>query len=38
MEKSCRRYALKASPRPLFTFGKYLKIAITCKKVFENIR
>ena len=34
MEKSCRKYAPKASPRPLFTFGNYLKTAIACKKLF----
>ena len=29
MEKPCRKFAPKASSRPLSTFGKYLKTAIT---------
>ena len=33
MEKSCRKYAPKASPRPLFYFGKQPKTAIACKKL-----
>ena len=28
MEKSCRKYALKTSPRPLYYFGKQPKTAI----------
>ena len=28
MEKSCRKYALKASPTPLYYFGKQPKTAI----------
>ena len=28
--------APKASPRPLFSFGKQPKTAITCKKSFKN--
>ena len=34
MEKSCRKYAPNASPRPLFYFGKQPKTAIACKKFF----
>ena len=34
MEKSCRKCVPKASPRALFTSGKYLKTAIACKQVF----
>ena len=34
MEKSSRKYAPKASPRPLFYFGKEPKKAIACKKLF----
>ena len=34
MGKSYRKYAPKASPRPLFNFGKLPKKAITCKKLF----
>ena len=34
MEKSCRKYAPKASPRPLFRFGKQPKTVITCKEFF----
>ena len=36
MEKSCRKYVPKASPRPLFYFGKLPKIAIVCKKFFQK--
>ena len=36
MEKSCRKCAPKSSPRPFFTFGKYLKTAIACKKLFQK--
>ena len=32
MEKSCRKYAPKASPRPLSNFGKQPKIATASKK------
>ena len=34
MEKSYRKYAPRASPRPLFYFGKQPKTAIACKKFF----
>ena len=34
MEKSCRKCTPKASPRPLFYFGKQPKTAIACKKLF----
>ena len=34
MEKSCGKYAAKASPRPLYNFGKLPKSAIACKKCF----
>ena len=34
MEKSCRKYAPKASPRPLFNFGKYPITATARKKLF----
>ena len=34
MEKSCRKCAPKASPRPLFYFGKQPKTATACKKFF----
>ena len=34
MEKSCRKCASKASPRPIFYFGKQLKTVIACKKFF----
>ena len=30
MEKLCRKYAVKASPRPLYNFG-----TIACKKVLK---
>ena len=36
IEKSCRKYAAKASPRPLYNFGKQPKTAIACKKFFEK--
>ena len=36
MEKSCRKFAPKASPRPLFNFGKYPKTNFACKKFFWN--
>ena len=32
MEKICRKYAPKASSRPLFNFGKYPKTVTACKK------
>ena len=38
MEESCRKFALKASPRPLFYFGKQPKSAIAYKKFFLRIR
>ena len=34
MEKSYRKWALKAGTRDLFNFGKYPKAAIACKKFF----
>ena len=34
MEKSCRKYAPKASPRSFFYFGKQPETAIACKKFF----
>ena len=34
MEKSCRKYAPKASSRSLFNFGKQSKIVNACKKFF----
>ena len=34
IEKSCRKYAVKASVRPLYNFGKYPKTAIACMKLF----
>ena len=34
MEKSCRKCAPKASPRPLSNFGKQTKTANACKKFF----
>ena len=36
MEKSCRKCAPKASPRPLFNFAKYSKTTITFKKSFSK--
>ena len=36
MEKSCRKYAPKASPRPLFYFGKQPKTAIAARNSFKN--
>ena len=38
MEKSCRKYAPKASPRSFFYFGKQPKTAIACKKFYLKIR
>ena len=37
MEESCKKYAPKASPRPLFYFGKNLETAIACKKFFLKL-
>ena len=37
MEKSCRKCAPKATPRPLFYFGKQPKTAIVCKKFFQKL-
>ena len=34
IEKSCRKCAAKASPRPRYNFGKNPKTAIACKKLF----
>ena len=34
MEKSRRKCASKASPRPLFNFDKYPETVIACKKFF----
>ena len=34
MEKSYRKCAPKANPRPLFNFVKQPKTAIACKKLF----
>ena len=36
MEKSCRKCAPKASPRPLFNFGKQPKTAVAWKKLFKK--
>ena len=36
MEKSCRKYAPKASPRALFNFGRKHNLAIACKNSFEK--
>ena len=36
MEKSCRKCEPKASPRPLFYFGKQPKTAIACRKLFKE--
>ena len=36
MEKSCRECAPKASPRPLFNFGKQQKIVIAFKTFFQE--
>ena len=38
MEKSCRKCASKASPKPLFYFYKQPKKAIACKKIILKIR
>ena len=34
IEKSCRKCAAKADPRPLYNFGKSPKTATACKKLF----
>ena len=34
IEKSCRKCAVKASPRPLYNFDKQPKTAVACKKLF----
>ena len=34
MQKPCRKCAPKASPRPLFNFGKQPKTVIECKEFF----
>ena len=36
IEKSCRKYAAKASPRPVYNFGKQPKTAIACKKLLRK--
>ena len=36
MEKLYRKCVSKASPRPLFNFGKQPKTAIACKKFFQK--
>ena len=36
MEKSCRKCAPKARPRPLIYFGKQSKTVITCNKFFQK--
>ena len=36
IEKSCNKYAAKASPRPLYNLGKKPKTAIACKKLFSK--
>ena len=36
MEKSCRKCALEASPRPLFYFGKKFKTAMGCNNFFRK--
>ena len=33
IEKSCRKCATKASPRPRYNFGKKPKTVIACKKL-----
>ena len=38
MEKSCRKYALKASPKPLFNFKKLPSTGIARKTFFLKIR
>ena len=36
MEKSCRKYAPKASPRPLFNSGKNPKQPLHARNSFRN--
>ena len=36
IEKSRRKCAAKASPRPLYNFGNKPKTAIACKKFFKK--
>ena len=36
MEKASRKWAPKASPRPIFYFGKQHKTAIACKNFFKK--
>ena len=36
MEKPCRKYALKASSRPLFYFGKHPKQLLHARNSFKN--
>ena len=38
MEKPCKKCAPKASPRPLFYFGKKPRTTTACKKFFLKIR
>ena len=38
MKKSCKKYAPKSGPRPLFYFGKQPETVIACKKFFLRIR
>ena len=38
MKKSCRKCAPKASPRPLFYYGKQPKIVMVCIKIILKIR
>ena len=38
MEKSCRKCAPQARPKPVFNFGKYPKTAIACDKFFFKKR
>ena len=35
MEKVCKKSAVKTSPIPLFSFGKQLKTANTCKRLLK---
>ena len=36
IEKSCKKCAAKASPRPLYNFGEKPKTAIACKNYFKS--
>ena len=38
MEKLCRKYAAKASPRPLYNFDKKPKIAIAWQEIILKVR